>query len=295
MTHAQSSLEKLQLSKIEALLTTSWLGQSDHANELWKTIDSTNNRAMELARLGAPHGVMVIASEQSAGRGRNGNQWLSPAGSGVYISFLIRPNLATVNLPVITLVAGVAVTKAIQGYLGIEIGLKWVNDLIVDGKKVGGILSEYVASNKQSESYNTKSPNENMPALIIGIGLNIRQSNMQLPAELEQKMGFLDTAVQGPGDKNLIDSNQLVASIANELEIAFDQVQAGQLSILLDQWRAYSITLGEEIVANIGDKQIIGQALDITNSGELIVKTKAGNVTLSAGEVSIRKPGGTYI
>lgn len=133
MANTQSIEQKLDLAKIEALLTTHWLGRA--ANEIWDIIDSTNNRAIELARAGSTHGTMIIASEQSAGRGRSGNTWLSPAGTGLYMSFLIRPKVNMANLPGITLITGVAVVRAIQSCLGIKIGLKWVNDLIADGKK----------------------------------------------------------------------------------------------------------------------------------------------------------------
>jgi BirA family transcriptional regulator, biotin operon repressor / biotin---[acetyl-CoA-carboxylase] ligase len=214
------------LDQLGALLTTNWLGRGN--NEFHKTIDSTNDRALELARKSNAHGALIVATEQTAGRGRNGREWFSPAGSGLYMSFLVQPEMPIANLPVITLITGVAVAKGIQKCLNIRPGLKWVNDLIVDGKKIGGILCEY----------------QNPAALIIGIGLNLYESN-DIPADLIGKISFLDSCVD-----QSIDPNNVIASIANELESALDQMQSGNLQILLDQWRAYSITLGEEIVAH---------------------------------------------
>ncbi len=286
----------LELSKIEASLTTSWLGRG--ANELLNTIDSTNNRAMELARDGGQHGTMIIAEEQTAGRGRSGRTWFSPAASGLYISFLLRPKTQLANLPVITLITGVATAQAIQKCLNIRPGLKWVNDLILDGKKFGGILCEYchsaaVPAQKRGNNEETVGAGLAPPAaLIIGIGLNLHKPDTNLPPDLASKIGFLNSHLSAD---QTIDPNILLASLTNELETGLDQMQSGNLSSLLDQWRAYSITLGEEIIAQIGDKQITGQALDITDTGELIVKTNSGNINLSAGEVSIRKSAGSYI
>ncbi len=284
MSEIEISNKQLDLAKIETLLNTNWLGRS--TNEFWSVIDSTNTRAIELARRDAAHGALVIASEQTAGRGRSGNAWLSPAHSGLYMSFIIRPRIAMAGLPVITLATGVAVVQAIQSCLGIKVGLKWVNDLIADGKKVGGILAEYTNSRDKQ-----KSDENNSGALIIGIGLNLYKPQINLPLELDNKIGFLANSL----NQNSINKNLLVASIANELERVVEEMQSDQLQSLLNAWRVYSVTLGEEIVTNIGDKQIKGQALDISEGGELIVKTPTGKISLVAGEVSIRKPGGMYI
>ncbi len=292
--------DKLDLAKIEGLLTTCSLGRA--TNELWPTIDSTNNRALALAHQGAPHGTLVIARAQTAGRGRNGHLWLSPLDTGLYISVLLKPDITLTNLPVITLITGAVIAKAIQSYLGIKVGLKWVNDLIVSNKKIGGILAEYSRGGasggpldpKHKCSARLQPPNN---ALVIGIGLNLYRQKTALPAELEEKIGFLESYMSNSADQNAnqIDGNMLIASITNELEVALNQLQSSTAQPLLDQWRTYSITLGEEIMANIGDKQVIGQAIDITETGELIVKTKSGNIKLSAGEVSIRKADGLYI
>ncbi len=296
MQHKSKVDAGANLAQIEAHLATSWLGKSQSPNEFWPSIDSTNNRALELAGLGAQHGVIVVADQQTAGRGRSGRTWLSPAGTGIYMSFLLRPKVAAANLPIMTLLSGVAVAQAIQGSLGIKIGLKWVNDLIVQDKKVGGILAEYQRRPQETKDHSTARAAGD--ALVIGIGLNLRKPDLELPVELKNKIGFLESHL--PTDQIPIDGNKLVAAIANELESVLDQAQLadrqldGALSIL-DRWRAYSITLGEEIIAIIGDKQIQGQALDITNSGELIVKTISGNITLPAGEVTIRKPDGSYV
>ena len=271
--------KSLSLAEIEANLKTRWLGRAQCPNELWQTIDSTNNRGKELARTGLAAGAMIIAMHQSAGRGRSSNAWHSPPNSGLYLSFIIKPQLAQTDLGVVTLVAGVAVAQAIQSCLSIKVGLKWVNDLILEGKKVGGILVEYV--------------NVSEPILVVGIGLNLHKANENMPADLESKIAFLDTFARSSARQYAIDRNQLVACIANELEIALEMMQS-DLQFLLNQWRAYSVTLGQEIMANVGNEKIIGQALDITDGGALIIKTHSGIVNLAAGEISLRKVDGGY-
>ncbi len=299
MQYTSKDTINLDLAQIEAGLKTNWLGRSKQPNEFWQTIDSTNNRAIELARAGAAAGVIVIAGHQSAGRGRSGNSWLSPANTGLYLSFIARPKFAAEHIPVVTLVIGVAVVRAIQSCLGIKVGLKWVNDLIIDGKKVGGILAEYVSKAALSIKERTNDSTRDIlndtaqAALVIGIGLNLSSPKQELPVDLEQKMGFLESFMTGSVDQQFIDRNELVVCLANELEIALEQMQI-DLQLLLNQWRTYSVTIGAEILAKVGNDNIIGQALDITDSGELIVKTIQGNITLAAGEISIRKPDGSY-
>src|SRR5277367_5956586 len=149
------TFEGLSLEEIQKHLETRIIGHSDRANELWEEIGSTNTRVCELAAEGASEGVFVVARQQTAGRGRLGRVWVSPPDAGVYFSFLIKPAKPLNNIPLITLAAGLACAEAIHGVLGIRIGIKWVNDLILSGRKVGGILSELCGQ-----------------AVVIGIGIN---------------------------------------------------------------------------------------------------------------------------
>ena len=252
-----------------------------------------------MARLGAANGIMVIAEYQSAGRGRSDNNWLSPANSGLYLSFIIRPNIELAELPVITLITGVAVARAIQSSLDIKVGLKWVNDLIVEGKKVGGILAEYVSHGPPQKRAKDKqihlgSGVKFEPALVIGIGLNLFKPANELPSAVKDKIGFLDSSLSDNANSQPINPNQIAAFIANELETALEQMPLA-LESLLDQWRNYSVTLGEEVVARVGNNKLFGEALDITDGGALILKTNSGNVILPAGEISIRKPDNSYV
>ena len=291
----KSEVADLNLVEIEANLKTSWLGRAKNNNELWNIIDSTNNRAIELVHSGADAGVIIIANQQTAGRGRAGNTWLSPANSGLYLSFIIKPKSEIKDLSVITLITGVAVVRAVQNCLGIKIGLKWVNDLILENKKIGGILIEYISPKLNGNELSETKDNSNNSLngyLVIGMGLNLYTPSEKIPADLESKIIYLDSCIALMAVS--IDRNKLTASLTNELEIVLESMSL-RLPELLDQWRAYSITLGEEILANVGGNKIAGQAIDITDKGELIVKTLNGKVTLPAGEISVRKTDGSYV
>jgi BirA family biotin operon repressor/biotin-[acetyl-CoA-carboxylase] ligase len=271
----------IDLSIIESLLATDVIGRPQRGqNELWEEIDSTNNRALTLAKEGAGEGVIILAHGQTAGRGRLGRSWFSPPGAGLYMSVLLRPQKLQASMPLITIASGLAVAMAVEIVSGAKLGLKWVNDLVFDGRKAGGILAEL-----QTQS---RSPDTGQ-SLVVGIGINISSKNAALPAELKDKVHWLEDIAHHPVDRNL-----LVAQIAYELEQVLGLLWSGQTPAILDAWRSYSATLGETIKATVGESTVEGLAVDITSSGALIVKTHAGTQELHAGEVSIRRTDGSY-
>ncbi|MFN8657039.1 MAG: biotin--[acetyl-CoA-carboxylase] ligase [Candidatus Obscuribacterales bacterium] len=158
----------LDLPQFESHLKTRVLGRAACTNELWDEIDSTNTRATQLAAGGAPEGVVVMARLQTAGRGRQGRTWVSPPNSGIYISFLLRPTLPPQAVPLMSLATGVAVVEAVANVTGLAVGLKWVNDIVADGKKVGGILAEMTTSTDPANPGAGSSR-----SLVVGVGLNI--------------------------------------------------------------------------------------------------------------------------
>jgi BirA family biotin operon repressor/biotin-[acetyl-CoA-carboxylase] ligase len=280
-----SQSSSFDLVKIEAALNTKEVGRAQaFPNELWQTIDSTNNRAMALAKQGAPHGVIVIARQQTSGRGRLGRNWISPLDAGLYLSFLLRPEKFKPQIPLVTIAAGLACAKAINAMLGIKIGIKWVNDLVLSGRKLGGILSELYLPPELKPISATGDE-----ALIVGIGINIEPKNQEIPAEVRSQMAWLSEIAT-----NGVDRNVLVAKIAFELEEVINALAAGADEQILNGWRQYSVTLGESVIAVIGNETVSGVAIDVNDSGALLVKTKDGHRTLNAGEVMLRKSDGSY-
>lgn len=280
-----SSPPVLSLDRFQSLLSTTWLGKAHGwTNELWDRLESTNNRAAELATMGAPAGLIVAARQQTAGRGRLGRVWISPADSGLYVSFLLRPGGARTGLPAYTLACGAAAARAIWQCLGVRIGLKWVNDLVLNARKLGGILAE-MPSLSGSASADLAAP------LILGIGINLRFDPAWIPGELRDRIEWLDRLVAQP-----VDPNQLLAFLCRSLEQECQALEAGRTADVFDAWRQYSVTLGRTIQAHSGGQVIEGLAVDLSETGGLIVETQdRRRVILHAGEITIRGANGSYV
>jgi BirA family biotin operon repressor/biotin-[acetyl-CoA-carboxylase] ligase len=167
-----------QLQKLPDILAPSLiraeLGDNKIGNKIvhYFRVDSTNEAALKLAAAGAPHGSVVLAEEQTAGRGRFGRSWYSEKSSGIYVSVILRPPLAPATAPILTLMAGVAAQQAVSTATGLSVDIRWPNDLLVDGKKVCGILMEMTADL------------DRLHAVVLGIGINVNHSAM--PAELKE-------------------------------------------------------------------------------------------------------------
>lgn len=226
-----------------------------------------------------------MARQQTAGRGRLGRKWVSPPDSGIYVSLLLRPAVPLVDLPVITLAVGVAASKAIEQSTGVKAGLKWVNDLVVEGRKLGGILAEMPSTYAPGGA---QAPLK--PALVIGIGINICLDEKEIPDELKDKIEWIERLTKSP-----IDFNTTLCQMAHELELAYDALLAGKTDEIIEQWKERTVTLGKEIIATTGNKTLEGRAVDITGSGALVVESSDGRRhELQAGEVVIRGKDGTY-
>jgi len=264
--------DHLDLTTFNALLKTKEIGKSrTQPNEVWAEIDSTNTRACELAKSTSAHGVVIAARQQTAGRGRQGRTWTSPKDAGLYISFLLRPHIPLTQIPLISLATGSAVARAIDGVCGIQVGLKWVNDIILEGRKLGGILAE-------------------MPdgkSLVIGIGINVKA--VERPPEIAGKAISIEEVTGRPTD-----INQLAANLADEVETSYSLLCKGERTLIIDEWKRKSITLGKSIRAQVKGAQIEGIANDIDCDGALIVSTTNGEERLHAGEISIRNTDGSY-
>lgn len=293
------------LQEIENNLCTNKLGRSSIPNELWDEIGSTNDRAIELAKEGTEEGVFIIARSQSGGRGRQGRTWVSPPDSGIFMSILLRPKLSPSDLPLISLATGVAVSEALESRCGINAGLKWVNDIVVSGKKLGGILAEVPGSGSAGSTHihpplstpahtrRESDPQERklLPAaVIVGIGINLFHERETLPDELKDRI----TSVK---DHSTIktDANKVVAEILNCLERQYNNLLHGAPELVLAEWKNRSITLGKKVRATIRDDTVEGNAIDLTENGALILRLDNGETQiLHGGEITIRLADGDY-
>ena len=236
--------------------------------QLYDTLESTNRTAKLLALEGTAHGTLVLAGGQTAGRGRLGRSFASPAGKGVYCSVVLRPPLPAANAQTATIGAAVAVCRAVQMLCGLELAIKWVNDLYYKGKKVCGILTEAGTDLESGQ----------LEWLVVGIGLNLTTSPADWPEELARTAGSLY-----PGGPAPVSRAVLAGAIARELLSlcpAFD---------CLDEYRARCFVPGHWITVCTGAETYAAKALSIDDAGRLVVEREGGRqIALQHGEVSIR-------
>lgn len=237
---------------------------------IYRTVDSTNNVAKQLALEEAEHGTAVLAFHQSKGKGRLGRSFISPANSGIYLSILLKPSFDMGHAILVTTAASVAVARAIETVCNQQAEIKWVNDVYLNKKKICGILTEAITDFETGE----------IQYLILGIGVNCSTEDM--PGELLNVIG----AVEGDFQKN-----QLAAEIINHAMDLMDDLQSRSF---IDEYRRRSMILGKDIKVYKGgyteeSSGLTARALDIDSDGGLKVIYSTGErETLSTGEVSIR-------
>ena len=236
---------------------------------LWfDTIDSTNTQAKLLATQGAPHGTVLIADHQTGGRGRLGRTFLSPVGTGIYMSVILRPQCPASQLMHLTCAAAVALCDAVENACGFRPGIKWTNDLVYGKRKLAGILTEL--------GFDAKG---NVDWAIVGIGINCTQEENQFPEELRSFAGSL--SMFAPCDR---------ARLAAAMVEAFAAMDLSQKAAIMSRYRSDCITLGREIsLVRADDQPRHGRAVDIDEDGALVVEFAPGiRETVNSGEVSIR-------
>ena len=238
----------------------------------FSTIDSTNDHLRALAKAGAPHGTAVLADHQTGGRGRRGRSFHSPAGAGVYLSFLLRPKCPPQQLMHLTCAAATAMCDAIESAAGFRPGIKWTNDLVYRKRKLGGILTELGFA-----------PNGTVDWVIVGIGINCNQSEADFPQDIRDMAGSL-AMVSG----REISRSVVVAATLDALH-SMDRVLLSEKDNILACYRRDCITLQQDVVLVRGDKKRYGYALDIDDDGALIVRFSDGSLeAINSGEISIR-------
>jgi len=242
--------------------------------QVFDTLESTNKTAKEVALTEPNHDIVILANEQTAGRGRIGRSFYSPQNAGLYMSILFRPSFDMSHAILITTAAAVAVVRAIEMLSPVELSIKWVNDIYYKEKKVCGILTEAISDFETGR----------IGYMILGIGVNC--FDVAYPEEISGIAGSL-----GGG----FSRNQLAAEILNQWNALLPDMEA---RTFLETYRQRSTVLGKEIliypVGNRDAEGILAQALTVDNDGGLVVRYLAGSKfglteTLSSGEVSIRK------
>ena len=237
----------------------------------FETIDSTNTRAKEMAASGACHGTVLIADQQTGGRGRMGRSFHSPAGSGIYMSVILRPMCQAAELMHLTCATAVAAVAGVEAATGLQPGIKWTNDLVFERKKLGGILTELSLSSSGMVDY-----------AIVGIGINCTQRAEDFPAEIRDIATSLQLCTDTP-----INRAQVIAMILVELDNICKNLPS--VAAILARYRENCITIGQEISLVRGEEIRHGKALDMDEAGALLVEFPDGHQeAISSGEVSVR-------
>ena len=255
--------------EIRDTLSTKMLGRGEIY--YFSDIDSTNSEAKKQANLGCLEGAIVLAETQNGGRGRLSRGWFSPTGKGIWLSVVLRPPFNPYDAPKCTLLAAVAVTKAIRSITGIECGIKWPNDILYQGKKIVGILTEMSA---EIDAINH---------VVIGIGINVNIEKQEFPSELMESATSL-SIIAGHSISRLT----LLHAVLLELEQEYDKVIEQGFVQMLEEWRKFSVTLGENVTVVGSGRSFSGMAMDIDTDGALLVQTEGVLERVLAGDVSIR-------
>lgn len=255
-------------AEIKSLMHTEWV-----AKEVlyFDTIDSTNTKAQELAEKGYPSGTLVVADKQESGKGRRGRSWVSPSGTGIFMTLMIKPDINPNNASMLTLVAALAVAKAITSVTGEKALIKWPNDIVVNGKKVCGILTEM---NAQFDYINH---------IVVGIGINVH--NESFPEEISQMASSL--MIEAGGKR--FHRAQIIAETMSYFEQYYDTfLKTQDLSALVREYDELLVNRNKSVRVLDPKEPFDGKAMGITPKGELIVDTWESRKLVSSGEVSVR-------
>lgn len=258
----------LSAEEVKSRLKSQWMGQNCIYLE---SVDSTNNYAKKIAEEGAPEGTLVTAAEQTGGKGRRGRSWSSPKGEQVAMTLLLRPGIVPEHASRLTLLMAMAVARGIRRVTGLESGIKWPNDVVVNGRKVCGILTEM---NTEIDYINY---------VVIGTGINVNQRSF--PEELQSMAGSL---YQMTGQR--LSRAELIAASMEEMEQLYEVfLKTEDLSALRQEYNELCVNRGHQIRVMEPGHEYTGTTDGINEKGELVVKKEDGTEThVYAGEVSVR-------
>jgi BirA family transcriptional regulator, biotin operon repressor / biotin---[acetyl-CoA-carboxylase] ligase len=234
-------------------------------------LDSTNTLAKEMALKGEPHGTIILAEEQTAGRGRLDRRWLSQGHENLLFSILLRPSLNADNIFLLTMILTISAIDAINDMTGLNVLIKWPNDLYFKKKKLGGILTEFSLKAGVAEY------------VILGLGLNVNW----MPGEGD---GLLYPATSILMESGIsVSRNRLITGILKRFEVSYENVLSGKTDDLHLSWNERSLVIGKDVEIMSHNEVIKGKAIAIDHKGALILKTALGEeIKILSGDVSLR-------
>ncbi|MEG7530611.1 MAG: biotin--[acetyl-CoA-carboxylase] ligase [Hungatella sp.] len=266
--HLVETADVMTEAELQSCMEAGWIGR---VLQYYDEIDSTNTKAKQLAETGAPAGMLIVADSQLSGRGRRGRNWLSPHGTGIFLSLLLRPQIAPSCASMLTLVAALAVTKGIEEVTGLDAKIKWPNDIVMDGKKLCGILTEMSAEL------------DDIHYVVIGIGMNVNHEEFE--GELVKTATSLLLQAKRPVKRSL-----LIAAIMKAFAWYYDQfIKTEDLSLLLEEYETKLVNKEREVMVLKPSESYRGTCKGINQLGELLVQHEDETVeAVVSGEVSVR-------
>jgi BirA family biotin operon repressor/biotin-[acetyl-CoA-carboxylase] ligase len=232
---------------------------------------STNDVIEKLARDKVKEGVVVFAESQSKGRGRLGRKWISPARKGLWFSILLRPDLRPQEATQLTVASATALRRAIEGNTGVKAKIKWPNDILINGKKVAGILTELSAEL------------DRVKHIILGIGVDVNLNAAEFPQDLRK----IATSLKIESGK-AISRADLAVRILRELDADYARVCTGQFEAIADEWEERCGTIGQPVTIQVGDRKIHGRAESLDDDGALLLRTEHGTLErVTGGDVTM--------
>ncbi len=255
-------------NELKTTLNSNWIAKDIN---YYDSIDSTNNKAKSLADEGAKHGTLVVADVQTSGRGRRGRSWESPSGTGIWMSLILKPDMEISNASMLTLVMAIAVARACNDSFALNSQIKWPNDIVINGKKICGILTEMSAEMNRINH------------IVIGVGINA--NTIDFPEDLQDKATSIYNEC-----KVKVKRAELINAIMNNFEEEYATFMENQdLENQVERYNSLLVNIDKKVRVSEGKCEYTGVARGINKAGELLVEKDNGEkVNVYAGEVSVR-------
>jgi len=238
----------------------------------YQRVRSTNEVALQRAQNGAPEGTLVLAEEQTSGKGRLGRVWYSPPRVGLWASLILRPRMAPSRVFQLAICGALAVAETVYRRTHLPVRVKWPNDVLIRGKKVAGVLTE------------TQLDQEEVRFVILGMGMNVNQDSLGFPEDLRAKATSLRIELG-----RTVFRIPLLQDVLFQFEQMYHHFQDHGLAPFLDRWRQLSLVLDQWVTVQVGEKKISGLAVDIEETGALVLEVASGKRRrLLAGDASLK-------
>jgi BirA family biotin operon repressor/biotin-[acetyl-CoA-carboxylase] ligase len=263
----------LSPEEISGRLDTRFIGRPSVL--VFKETDSTNLQAKILASQGAPEGTVVTAETQTQGRGRRGRSWFSPVGQSIYASIILRPPMAPAQAPQITLMTAVAVVRALRG-AGMDARIKWPNDVLIEGKKIAGILTE-ISTEMDLVDW-----------VVVGLGLNVNTPADQMPPEIQPIATSVQIQKGGPFSRI-----ELLCALLKNFEDCYELLKTDGFGPIMQQWRQMTDIIGQRVHVDVMETRHFGTVAAVDDDGVLILKDDQGRTRrIFSGDVGKIRPNG---